>query len=170
MSRFRLFAFVSAALFAAAPAIAQISPVCKPVMDAGIKVLTTPHHAVSTESDGKTAGETITTGDAIYVKTRGAWKKSAWTPQDSVAQAQDNIKSVKVYTCSRLPDDSVDGVPAFVYKAHSETPDVGTSDAQVWLSKATGLPLRTEDDFNTGTNRHLSSKYDYANIHAPVVK
>jgi hypothetical protein len=38
------------------------------------------------------------------------------------------------------------------------------------LSKATGLPLRTEDDFNTGTNRHLSSKYDYANIHAPVVK
>ena len=154
----------------AAPAIAQISPVCKPVSEAGIKVTTTPHHAVSTESDSKTVSETITADGAIYVKIRDKWTRSRMTPQDSVAQEQENIKNVKVYTCTRLPDDSVDGVPAFVYKAHSETPDVGTSDAQIWLSKATGLPLRTEDDFNTGTTRHISVKYDYANIKAPIVK
>lgn len=170
MSRFRLLAFVSAALFAAAPAIAQISPVCKPVTDAMLKVATTPHHAVTTESDGKTVIEMITADGANYVKIRGVWKKSPWTPQDSVAQEQENIKSAKVYTCSRLPDDSVDGVPAFVYKAHSETPDVGSSDAQIWLSKATGMPLRAEADSNTGTNLHTSTKYDYANIKAPVAK
>lgn len=170
MSRFRLFAFVSAALLAAAPAIAQISPACKPVLDAEIKLATAPHHAVSTESDSKTIIEMITADGANYVKTRGAWRKSPMTPQDNVAREQENIKNAKVYNCSRLPDDNVDGMPTFVYKAHSETPDVGSGDAQIWLSKATGLPLRTEEDVNTGTNRHLSIKYDYANIHAPVVK
>jgi hypothetical protein len=170
MSRLRLFAFASSVLFVSAPAIAQISPVCKPVLDAYIKATTTTHHAASTESDGKTVTEVITADGANYVKIRGVWTKSPLTPQDDLARQQDNIKSAKVYTCSRLPDDSVDGVPAFVYKAHSETPDVGSSDAQVWLSKASGLPLRTEDDFNTGTNRHFSNKSDYANVHAPVVK
>jgi hypothetical protein len=171
MSRFRLVAFASSVLFVSAPAIAQISPTCKPVLDAYIKVTTTPHHAVSTENDGKAVTEMITFDGANYLKTRGVWKKSPLTPQDNLTRQQDNIKRAKVYTCSRLPDESVDSVPAFVYKAHIETRDVGSSDAQVWLSKGSGLPLRTEDDFNiTGTNRHFSNKYDYANIKAPVVK
>ena len=154
----------------AAPAIAQISPVCTPLIDAEIKVATTPHHAVSTMGDSKNVNETITADGAIYVKIRDKWTQSPMTPQDMVKQEQENVKNVKVYTCTRLPDDSVDGVPAFVYKAHTETPDVGTSDGQIWLSKATGLPLRTEDDFNTGTSRHISIKYDYANIKAPIGK
>lgn len=155
---------------AATPAIAQVSPVCKAVLDAEIKLATTPHHALSTESDGKTVVEMITVDGANYVKIRGVWKKSPMTPQDNVAREQENIKSARVYTCSRVADDSIDGVPAFVYRAHSETPDVGSSDARIWLSKATGLPLRTDEDVNTGTTRHLSIKYDYANIKAPVVK
>jgi outer membrane lipoprotein-sorting protein len=170
MPRFQLFAFVSALLVGATPAIAQISPACKPVLDGAIRLTTTPHHAVSTESDGKTVIEVISADGANYLKTHGVWKKSPLTSQDDLARQHENIKSVKVYTCSQLPDDSVDGVPAFVYKVQSEIPDVGSSDAQIWLSKATGLPLRTEDDFNTGTNRHISIKYDYANIKAPVVK
>jgi hypothetical protein len=170
MPRFQIFAFVSAALVAATPAVAQILPVCKPVLDAEIKVATTPHHAVSTQTGSATPGETITVDGANYVKLRGTWRKSPMTPQENVEREQQNIKDAKVYSCTVLPADSVDGAPAVVYKVHSETPDVGSADATIWLSKATGLPLRTEEDIDTGQKQHVSIKYDYANIKAPVVK
>ncbi len=154
---------------AAAPATAQTSPVCKPLFDAMIKVATTPHHATSTETGRATVSETITVGGAIYLKAAGAWKKSPMTPQAMVQQEQDNIKNAKSYTCKPLPDDRVDGAPAAVYTAHTET-DFGATDAKVWISKATGLPLRSEEDLGGDGKRHISVKYDYANISVPIVK
>jgi hypothetical protein len=93
------------------------------------------------------------------------------TPQAMVQQEQDNIKNAKSNTCQRLADDRVDGTLTAVYTLHSETPDVGASDAKVWISKATGLPLRSEGDVGGGPDKmHISTKYDYANITAPIVK
>ena len=168
MTRLRCLSLMLCALsLAGAAAAAEISPACKPVLDAELRVTTTPHHTVSTESGRKTVGEAITADGVDYIKIRDKWMKSPLTPQDNVERQRQNIKDATSYTCTRLPDDSVDGVPAFVYKVHSETPDVGSADAQIWLSKATGLPLRTEEDLDTGVKRHISIKYDYANIKAP---
>jgi hypothetical protein len=150
---------------------APIQAVCQPPLDGQLKLITTPHHTVTAEGKPPKMGEAIAVDGANYLKVHDTWRKSPMTVQASLAQEQENIRNATVFNCTRLPDGDVDGTPAAVYKVHSETPDVGSSDAQIWLSKATGLPLRTENDFNsTGTNRHMSIKYDYANIHAPAVK
>ena len=169
----RRIVFISFAIpwLAAAPAMAQTSPACKPLFDAMLKAAITPNHATATMSNPSTVSETITVGGAIYLKAAGAWKKSPMTPQAMVQQEQDNIKNAKSNTCQRLADDRVDGTLTAVYTLHSETPDVGASDAKVWISKATGLPLRSEGDVGGGPDKmHISTKYDYANITAPIVK
>lgn len=170
MSRFRLLAFVSAALFAATPAIAQISPVCKPVTDAMLKVATTPHHTASS-SAGSEASQSIVVDNATYVQIKGVWHKSPWTPQQQLAQEQENIKTAKVYTCTLLRSEAVNGVAANVYKVHSESDDA-VSDGTVWVAPSLGLPVKTEVDTapSMGKKMHLSIAWDYANIHAPVVK
>lgn len=155
---------------AAVPAHAQLSSECQAVSNAMLRVNTTPHHTVATGSKLSEVTESIMVGDTNFYKYHGVWKKSPLSPKDSLRLEQDNIKSAKVYTCRRLPDEVLDGASVAVYTAHSETPDVGKTDAKVWLSKTTGLPVRADSDMDTGTKRHLSVRYDYANITAPIVK
>jgi hypothetical protein len=163
-----LIAFVFAA---AASAAAQVPAQCKAAVEAGVRVITTPHHAVDKEGSRPRILEMITANGQNYVKIDGGpWKTSPMTPDRMAAQEQENIKNARNYRCTQLPDDQVDGAPAAVYKVHYDLPDVGTSDAQIWVSKATGLPLKTEQDLNFGGARHMSIKYDYANIQAPIVK
>jgi hypothetical protein len=155
---------------AAAPARAQLSSECKAVSDAMLRVTTTPHHAVATVSTLSEVTESILAGDTNYFKYHGVWKTSPLTPKENLEREQQNIRNAKVYTCKRLPDEVLDGAPVAVYTAHSETTDVGTTDAKLWLSKATGLPLKTESDLDIGVKQHQSVRYDYANIKAPIVK
>lgn len=111
------------------------------------------------------------TADAVYVKVRGRWMKSPVTPQDMADQQEAHIRDAKVYTCQALPDDTVDGERAAVYKTHTENDDIGTRDAEIWISRSSGLILRTEADVPSASGRrHESDRFDYANIQAPVVK
>jgi hypothetical protein len=165
---------IAAVLSAASTAAAVPVPaVCQPAVDAQVKVITTPHHTVTTQGNQPKTGEAITVDGVNYVKIRDNWIKSPMSPQEVLKQEQENIKNASAYSCTKLADDSVDGAATSVYKVHSEMPEVGSADAQIWVSKATGLPLRTEEDFkefNTTTPRHMSIKYDYTNIKAPAVK
>ena len=46
-----------------------------------------------------------------------------------------------------------------------------TTDAQVWVSKSKGVPLREELDMNVGGaagKSHMTLRYDYANVQAPA--
>ncbi len=162
--------WVAVIVVAAGPARAQTSPVCKAVSDAMLRVTTTPHHAVATISALSEVTESILAGDTNYFKYHGVWKKSPLTPKDNLEREQENIKNAKVYTCKQSPDEVLDGMPVAVYTAHSETTDVGTTDAKLWISKATGLPVKTESDLDIGVKQHQSMRYDYANIKAPIVK
>ncbi len=155
------------ALAVGRPAAAQ--PIaCKPVTDALLKATTTPHHA----TDESRKSETIVVDNASYVRFKGAWHKSPRTPQEQLQQEQENIKNAKVYTCTQLRSETVNGIAAVAYKVHSETPDVGTADGTVWIAPSLGLPVKTEQDLAlvTGQRRHISTTWDYANIHAPAVK
>ncbi|HEX4568459.1 MAG TPA: hypothetical protein VH138_17630 [Vicinamibacterales bacterium] len=157
-----------AVLGASRPARAQTTG-CKPVTDAMLKMVTTSHHTTSTDGS---QSETIVVDNTSYVRIKGAWRKSPMTPQDQLQQEQENIKSAKVYTCTQLRSETVNGIPAVAYKVHSETPDVGTADGTVWIAPSLGLPLKTEEDITTamGPQKHISITWDYANIHAPIVK
>ena len=151
-------------------AVAQTSA-CKPVTDAMLKMVTTPHHTVSTDGS-QTTGETIGVDNTSYVRIRGVWRRSSMTPQDQLKQEQENITNAKVYTCTKLQSETVNGIAAVAYKVHSETPDVGTADGTVWIAPSLGLPVKTDEDFTPvgGSKVHHAIAWDYTNIHAPVVK
>lgn len=168
MTRLLFLALVSGAI--SVPAYGQAPPgPCKAVFDAVLKQMMTPHHAVTT-SNGTALGEAIATKEAMYVKVNGAWKKSPMSPKDMLAQQQENIANTTVASCKALGDEPVDGTLATIYQTHYEQTGLGASDAKVWLSKATGLPLRTDVSLQGGEKVSVVTDFDYDHITAPVVK
>lgn len=146
-------------------------PDCKPVTDAMLKMVTTPHHTTMTDGSQPT-GELIGIDDTSYVRVRGVWRKSPVTLHDQLQQEQENIRNAKIYTCTKLGAETVNGIAATAYRVHSETPDVGTADGTVWIAGSLGLPVKTDEDFTPsgGSKVHHVMTWDYANVHAPVVK
>jgi hypothetical protein len=142
---------------------------CKPVFDAMLKETVTPHHTVTIQN-GSQPIESISTADAMYVQVKGEWRRSPMKPESLLAQQQENIRSVTVASCTALADEFVDGRRAAVYQAHYEQPDLGASDAKVWIAKATGLPIRTDVSVQAGEKTSVSTRFDYDNIKAPLVK
>jgi hypothetical protein len=148
---------------------------CKVVADAVTKVFHTPTHLTSTQTGGAYGsaphvGELIYLRDAIYVKTRGAWKRSPMKPDDMLAQEKENMQGAKSFACRHLRDETLDGEPAAVWSSHTVTDDA-TSDVTIWISSRTGLPLRQEVDLDPGdsvSKTHVSSRYDYRNVGAPA--
>jgi hypothetical protein len=166
MPRFLRLLCAALALTASVDASAQKSPACKPSLDAMEKVITVDH-STTTEIDGRIV-EGITSAGNSYLKVRDKWIKSPSSPQETLQREQENIREAKVYTCQALADSSVNGISALVVRAHSEG-DSGIADVTLWISKSTGLPLKLEEDLvANGVKRHISNRYGYTNIHAPL--
>lgn len=166
MSRLRSLPFTICLLSLAAPAAAQVaSPACKTPTDAITKVITIDH-AASSDMNGK-ATKTITVGGVNYVEVNGRWTQSRMTAQDSLKQVQENLKNAKTYTCKQLADETVAGEAASVFTVHEENENV-KADSKVWVSKKSGLPLKTEEDL-AGLG-HIAVAYSYTGIKAPVIK
>ncbi|HET8834364.1 MAG TPA: hypothetical protein VFN08_06510 [Gemmatimonadales bacterium] len=49
-------------------------------------------------------------------------------------------------------------------------PKRGKADARVWVAREAGVVLRTEEDVDAGDagKRHISIRYEYADVHAPA--
>lgn len=150
-----------------------IPAACRPLIEAEEKEIMTPNHAYLTDGpagrSGQTTSEVISAGGAMYVLNRGSWRRSPLTPQAALAQLKQNLTTTKQYSCRQVGDEAVDGVPAAVYVAHSETEDLKV-DARTWVARDTGLVLRTEEDLDTGNGekRHISIRYEYANVRVPA--
>jgi hypothetical protein len=147
---------------------------CKPMLDAFAKVAVTPYHMSGTTTRPRTGGksepsELISAGGQHYVLSGGHWVRSPMTPAQMAAQEQDNIRSAKAFSCRRLRDESVGTIAAVVYATHSEN-DGTKSDGQVWIAMGSGLILRMEADMDPGDvdQIHISTRYDYANVHPPA--
>jgi hypothetical protein len=161
--------------FGATPLAAQAVPAaCQPLFDAQKKEIMTPHHAYSTETavgrGGKgTQGEVISTGGQSYILYYGKWRRSPMSPQRYLDQIKENIASARKIECHQVGSESVSGVPATVYTSHNEG-GAGIADAKHWVATGTGMLLRTEEDLDTGggAKRHISIRYDYANVTAPA--
>jgi hypothetical protein len=157
----------------AMPALA-LDPACQPVADANAKMLATPTHITSTTTAAYTGGkprntEMIYAGNAIYANAGGKWSRTKMTPQDMLKMERENSGSKKG-TCRYVRDESVNGEAAALYEEQSNT-EVGKSEAQTWISKSRGVPLRTEMDIDVGGSMgksHMSMRYDYTNVHPPA--
>ena len=158
-----IFSFVTPALAADAA--------CQPIFDTRFKLFSVPTHiyTVAALPGGKSqTSEAIYTNGAIYVLMNGKWIHSRMTPQDMLKQEEENIRDSKS-TCRHVRDEVVNGEAAAMYVAHSENDGI-KSDAQTWISKSKGLPLKTEEDIDTGggDKRHMSIRYEYGNVQAPA--
>jgi hypothetical protein len=152
-------------LIGAKPVAAQGD--CRLVFDATSKVFDTPVHSYVTTSMGGTpqpGGEMIYVAGASYLKSGGKWSPGTMSIQEMKRLVQKNIETNKT-TCRYLKDEPVNGEMAAVYSVHEEAPR-STSDSQIWISKAKGLPLRSEQDL--GAKMHISTRYEYGNVKAPM--
>jgi hypothetical protein len=152
-------------LLGATPARAQGG--CQLVFDAMGKVFDTPSHLYVTMNMGGTTqpgGEMIYVAGASYLKSGDKWSSSPMSMQELKALVRKNQQTNKT-TCRYLKDEPVNGEMAAVYSVHEETP-TSKSDSQVWISKAKGLVLRSEQDLDAKT--HISTRYEYGNVKAPM--
>lgn len=147
---------------------------CKTVLDAMAKQIETPTHLYATETSALRGGkpeprESIYAGGAIYIQMRGQWKRSPMSTQDMRKQQEENVRNAKSMSCRYLRDETVNGETAAVYHSQNETEGV-KSQAVLWISKRTGLPLRSENDIDTGDKdkMHLVIRYDYAGVRPPA--
>lgn len=163
-------AAVLAACSLSTPALAA-DATCQTLFDTRFKLFSVPSHSYTIETlpGGKSQNsEAIFTNGAIYVLMRGKWIHSRMTPQDMLKQEEENIRDSKT-TCRHVRDEMVNGEAAALYMGHSENDGV-KSDAQTWISKSRGLPLKTEEDLDTGDGdkRHMSIRYEYSNVRPPA--
>ncbi len=152
-----------------------IPAACRPLIDAEEKQIMTPSHVYETSAadtpGGKaTTQETISTGGFMYLFVDGHWTRSPMRAQELLAQLKQNLATTKVYSCRHVGDESVGGVAAAVYTAHSES-DVIIADTRTWIAKGTGLPLRSEEDVQfpgSPGKEHMSLRYEYTNVKPPA--
>jgi hypothetical protein len=147
---------------------------CQPVFDALTKVVTTPNHTYSSQTGGFVKGksrsaETIYVQGARYVRVDGSWSKSRLRTEDILQQEKENRANGKA-TCQFVRNEVVNGKSAMLYALHSEN-EYTKEDAQMWISKAAGLPLREEMDTDAGGamgKSHRSMRYEYSDVKPPM--
>jgi predicted dithiol-disulfide oxidoreductase (DUF899 family) len=138
---------------------------CKLLMDAGMKVFDTSNHAYTTMNLAGTpqTAESIYAGGKVYVKYNGKWSTGSTTQE--IKELAEKNRRINKTTCQYLRDESVNGEMATVYSMHDVSPK-GTTDSNCWISKAKGLPLRTDVDL--GGKSHMSTRYEYGDVRPPM--
>jgi hypothetical protein len=158
-----------------AAAIPAADSVCKIVLDANDKLLTTPFHMYMTQSNpGIQNGKPISTemvfaGGARYILYDGKWTTSPMSSDDLKALEARNRANAKNTSCQFVRDETVNGESAALFSAHSES-EHGKDDSQIWISKSNGLVLKQETVLDTGGangKSRLSVRYEYGNVQAP---
>ncbi|GEP53820.1 hypothetical protein [Reyranella soli] len=166
-------AVVAAAFCVAGAGARADDAACQAVLQAVLKQTAAPvHQKVTIETaaapDKPMHNEMIRLGDTLYMQVRGQWMAR---PYDAAKAAEDARQAMTKgeHNCTRVRSEAVDGQPAELYRVQSKTA-TGGSDSQIWISTASGLPLRqTVTMLEQGTVKLKHEvRSDYANIRAPA--
>jgi hypothetical protein len=169
---------LSVALFVIACGVARAGAraddaACQTVLQAVLKQTAAPvHQRVTIETaaapDKPVHNEMIRLGDTLYMQMRGQWMAR---PYDAAKAAEDARRAMTKgeHSCTRVRSEAVDGLPAELYRVQSKTA-TGGSDSQIWISIASGLPLRqTVTMLEQGTVKLKHEvRSDYSNVRAPA--
>ena len=146
---------------------------CQAVLQAVLKQAAVPVHQKVTIESAAAPGkpmqnEMIRLGDTLYMQARGQWMAR---PYDAAKAADDARQAMTKgeHNCTRVRSEAVDGQPAELYRVQSKTA-TGGSDSQIWISTASGLPLRQAVamlEQGTVKLKH-EVRSDYANVRAPA--
>ena len=145
---------------------------CQTVLDAVIKQATIPvHQKISIESaamPGKTLqSEMIRIGDTLYMQIRGQWTSRPYDGRKAVDDARQAMQKAE-HSCTRVRSEAVDGQSADLYSVEAKTASGGT-DSQIWISSASGLPLRQHTVMleQGSTKAQHDVRFDYTDVRAP---
>jgi hypothetical protein len=168
----RLLACLAVIVIGQTSSMLHAQETCGAVFDALTKVVTTPNHSYSTRTtNGKPrTSERIYVQGKAFIRVDGKWTTIHEDTTEILQQEAENRKHGTA-ACQVVREESVDGQRATLYSLHSET-EYATQDAQMWIAKSTGLPLREEMDTDVGAGKlgksHLSTRYEYSNIQPPM--
>jgi hypothetical protein len=145
---------------------------CQAVVAAIVKTTTVPTRQKivieSADAPGtQILSEAIHVGDKFYRQDGGQWTS---TPYDADKQAEQLRQAMQKaeFKCTRLRREDLNGKPAELYSVHSTMPS-GSAETQLWISPATGLPLRQLTAMENGTTRVKHEvTFDYDNVKAPT--
>lgn len=147
---------------------------CQPIVDAVIKLATTPSHSYSIQTAPLVNGqqrkvEVIYLQGKTYMLANGKWMLSPVTSADVVKEEMENEKSGES-VCKFERNESVNGEAAAVYSMRRKV-DTVNEDGLIWISQKSGLLLREEIDRETGGTQgktHFIERYEYSNVKPPM--
>jgi hypothetical protein len=103
----------------------------------------------------------IFTENGMFEKVSGFWRTGQAKRNQRVAGSTENVmRRMGLMDCTSAGDDNVDGQKAAVY-TYSQDPDIR---AKIWISDASGLPLRVELQQSSGNRNNpvkVSMRYAY---------
>jgi len=124
---------------------------------------------MDTMADGKLRPSVmIFTENGMYEQVRGLWRTGQALRNQRVAGPVDAVMGrMGIKDCASAGMDEVDGQKAAVY-TYAQDPDIR---AKIWISDATGLPLRVELQQSPGADNNpvkVSLRYTYNDdVHVP---
>jgi hypothetical protein len=143
---------------------------CALAMNAAIAQAKVPHadsHVSTAPGKPPVTVELIFLGDKVYTQTNGTWRSMDFSAQqqiDMVNALNKRTEQMK-HSCQKLASDPIDGEAAFLLVMHSED-DGKVSDARIWISDKTGMPLKSEIHLSSGTV--VTDAFRYGDIKAPA--
>jgi outer membrane lipoprotein-sorting protein len=144
---------------------AQADPNCDAILNAMTKHYDVPY-ALSLSMNtpfGPRTSRSIHIGNKLYLNLQGHWQVVGFDPKQEAATVRERAAGMK-QTCARKPDEKMNGETAAVYVARMDNKGA-ISENTVWVSKATGLPLKTQISFHGNS---MVSTLDYKNVKPPL--
>jgi hypothetical protein len=142
---------------------------CAQASEAAVAQAKVPHtvtHVMTAPGKSPVTIDMIFLGDKAYTRTNGNWASMPYSVRDQI----DTITTSRAraektpHTCQKLAGQSFDGQAASLFVVKGET-NGKVSEARMWISEASGLPLKTEIHLGSGTD--VTDEFRYANIQAP---
>lgn len=156
---------IAAATFVGLSAGVAIADDCAVPSDAVFAQAKRPHavSATITRAGRTITNEVIVAGDRLYMKSNGSWMSMPHPLADTLARL-DEAKKNGASACHQSADETFDGQAVSVYDVHLVNKD-RASDNRLWISKRSGLPLKTEAHLQSGAT--VLETFQYDNVQVP---
>jgi outer membrane lipoprotein-sorting protein len=110
-----------------------------------------------------TTSHIVMTGDKMYVEMRRVWNTMPMTTKQLIDKVNKTTLKDQL-VCQGTGDETINGVSTTLYAVEDQTPS-RPSHSRVWISKANGLPLKTE--VRLGGGDVMTSLFDYDHVEVP---
>jgi hypothetical protein len=142
---------------------------CALALAAAIAQAKVPHadtHVTTPPGKPPVSAQMIFLSDKAYVQINGAWRSVAYSAQEQIGTVTAAAKRAEqmTHSCQKLGSEPVKGEAATLLTTRTEG-DGKVSEARVWVSDKSGLPLKSEIHLSNGTL--VTDDFRYGNIEAP---